>query len=254
MTDIDINWLLSITRKAGEIALEHFGNTKGTLKPDQSWVTQADLEIESYFRQELAAARPDDAILGEEGNDPAPDSPYVWAIDPIDGTRVFNHGLPIWGISIGLLYQGHPTLGAFLLPALGDLYHTDGQTAFYNGTPLTPPDPSIDPNALLLISEGAFQNATVDYPGKTLSLGSCAAHLCYVARGSAVGALDQAHIWDYAALSAILQVLGISLRYLSGEKLDYPALYDGRNVPEPTLACPATHFAPLQKAIVSLGP
>ena len=93
----------------------------------------------------------------------------------------------------------NPTLGAFLLPALGDLYHTDGQTAFYNGTPLTPPAPSIDPNALLLISEGAFQNATVDYPGKTLSLGSCAAHLCYVARGSAVGALDQAHIWDYAA-------------------------------------------------------
>ena len=132
MHDIDTNWLLNITQKAGDIALQHYGQTKGTLKPDNSWVTQADLDVEAYLRSELGKTRPNDAILGEEGDNPPPTSPTVWAIDPIDGTRVFNHGLPVWGVSIGALVEGIPTIGAFILPALGDIYYTDGTTAYLN--------------------------------------------------------------------------------------------------------------------------
>ena len=251
MTEIDTDWLIAITRRAGEIALSHFGNTRGSLKPDSSWVTQADLDVEAYLREELAKARPGDAILGEEGDNPAPQSSAVWAIDPVDGTRVFNHGLPVWGVSIGLILDGTPSAGAFYLPALGDLYHTDGKTAYCNGIALAPPEPVIDANAILLVSEGAYKAQHIRYPGKLLSMGSAAAHLCYVARGAAVGALDQAGVWDYAASAAILRVLGVPFHYASGAEVDFPTLYDGRPAPEPTLVCPPHLFAPLQAA---LGP
>ena len=249
MHDIDINWLLQITEKAGEIALNHFGQTQGTLKPDSSWVTQADLDVETYLRSELEKARPSDDILGEEGDNPPPTSDIVWAIDPIDGTRVFNHGLPVWGISIGALIEGIPTVGAILLPALGDIYYTDGNTAHLNATQLTPPAPIIDANALLMVSEGAFDRCDVEYKGKVISLGSAAANLCYVARGSAVGAIDQANIWDYAAGAAILGILDIPFTYLSGKKVDFTALYTQPAVPEPTLICPPQHFSTLQSGI-----
>ncbi len=250
MTQIDIDWLLDITRKAGDIALSHFGKTRGNLKPDNTWVTQADLAVEACLREELASARPNDAILGEEGDNPAPRSPTVWAIDPIDGTRAFNHGFPIWGVSIGMLQDGVPTLGAFILPALGDLYHTDGKTACCNGVALTPSAPAINANAVFLVSEGAYKHRKIDYSGKVLSLGSAAAHLCYVARGSAVGSLNQASIWDYAAGAAILRVLGVPFRYLSGAEVDFTLLYSGQSTPEPTLACPPRHFQTLQAALL----
>ncbi|MDE2999332.1 MAG: inositol monophosphatase [Gemmatimonadota bacterium] len=251
MTPIDVKWILDIAREAGGIALSHFGRTEGTLKADNSWVTQADVDVEAFLRKELESRRPNDAILGEEGANPTPSSPVVWAIDPIDGTRAFNHGLPVWGVSIGVFEDGEPTKGVFVLPVLGDVYYADGATAFYNGRALAPPAPVLDANALLLVSEGAFKRLRIDYPGKTLSLGSAAAHLCYVARGSAAGAFDHASIWDYAAGAAILNALGIRLRYLSGRTVDFEELFDAKAAPEPTLAAPDRHFGSLQRAFLS---
>ena len=248
MTPIDIGWILAMGREAAGIALSHFGRSEGRLKADHSWVTQADLEVEAFLRRELESRRPNDAVLGEEGADPPPSSPVVWAIDPIDGTRAFNHGLPVWGVSIGVFEDGEPTIGAFILPVLGDVYYTDGDSAFCNGRALTPPTPALDANAILLVSEGAFKRLRIDYPGKTLSLGSAAAHLCYVARGAAVGAFDHASIWDYAAGAAILKVLGIRLRYLSGRAMDFEELFRTKSAPEPTLAATDRHFGVLQRA------
>ncbi len=245
---IDIKWILDMVREAGGIALSHFGRTEGTLKADNSWVTQADVDVEAFLRREIESRRPNDAILGEEGANPTPSSPVVWAIDPIDGTRAFNHGLPVWGVSIGVFENGEPAMGAFILPAVGDVFYTDGVSAFCNGRALTPPAPALDANALLLVSEGAFKRLRIDYPGKTLSLGSAAAHLCYVARGSAVGAFDHASIWDYAAGAAILKVLGIRLRYLSGGSVDFEELFGAMAAPEPTLASTDLHFDALQRA------
>ena len=249
MHDVNIDWLLNVVREAGDIALSYFGRSTGTLKPDNSWVTEADLAVESAIREALLKARPGEAILGEEGQDGPPDSSRVWAIDPIDGTRAFNHGFPVWGISVGMIIDGLPVVGAFYLPVLDDLYHADGQGAFYNGVNLSAPSPPIGPNAVLLISEGAFGDLQVDYPGKVLGFGSATAHLCYVARGSAVGTLDRASIWDYAAAAAILRAVGIPLRYVSGREVDFTQLYDGRTVPEPTLICPERHFHTLQSAL-----
>ena len=247
--DLDVAWLVHLAREAGHLAYGFFGKASATLKADDSWVTEADLAVERFIREELRSSRPDDDIIGEEGDTTAVSSaPYVWAIDPIDGTRAFYHGFPVWGVSIGLLVEGMPYAGVFVLPALGDLYHTDGTTAFLNDVPLRPPNPPVDKNAVFLISEGAYQARTIDYPGKVLSLGSAAAHLCYVARGSAVGAMDQAGVWDYAAGAAILSTLGISARYVSGQAVAFTDMYDGRVVPEPTLFAPDAVFESLQRA------
>ena len=83
-----------------------------------------------------------------------------------------------------------------------------------------------------------------------ISLGSAAAHLCYVARGSAVGAMDKASVWDYAAGAAILQTQGIRCRHMSGSEVDFTQLYDGRAVQEPTLVAPDHCFEALQTAVV----
>ena len=248
---IDPAWINELAREAGEIALSFFGKTTGQLKSDHSWVTEADLTIEKFLRAAISQQRPQDAIIGEEGEkkiDPAAE--FVWALDPIDGTRVFNHGLPVWGVSIGVLKNGQPYLGAFILPVLGDLYHTDGHSAYLNGQILGIPEPPIDHNAVFLISEGAYKDRTVDYPGKVISLGSAAAHLCYVARGSAVGAMDKAGIWDYAAGAAILKAQGIKCRYVSGAEVDFETLYDGQAVSEPTLIAPDGLFDQLQASAI----
>lgn len=241
-SEIDVEWLLKLTRQAGKIARSYFGKTRVSTKPDCSWVTEADLAVEDYLRREIASAHPHDAILGEEGEDPYPRSERVWAIDPLDGTRCFNHGLPVWGVSVGMLQKGTPILGAFYLPMLDDLYHTDGTGTFLNGTLLAPPDPPIGPNAILLVNESVLVDYKIDFPGKIHSLGSTAAHICYIMRGSAVGAIGQAHIWDYAACAAMLRILNVPFRFLSGAAVEFANLYDGRRVPEPTLVCPPGRF------------
>mgnify|MGYP002635081124 FL=1 len=246
---IDPAWVLDLTQRAGEIASSFFGKTIGQLKSDKSWVTEADLTIEKFLRAAITAARPQDAIIGEEGDKKVdPSAEYVWALDPIDGTRVFNHGFPVWGVSVGILRNGVPHLGAFTLPEIGDTYHTDGVSAFVNTTRMNAPSPVIDHNAVFLVSEGAYKARAIDYPGKVISLGSAAAHLCYVARGSSVGAMDKAGIWDYAAGAAILKALGIKCRYVSGDELDFTSLYDGKAVDQPTLIAPDNCFDILQAA------
>ena len=125
MDNDEVTWMLGVAREAGNLALSFFGHTTGTLKPDSSWVTEADLAVEEFVREAIQSAHPDETIIGEETPiDPVDPSRRVWAIDPIDGTRAFNHGFPVWGVSIGLLEDGKPEAGAIVLPALNDLYHS----------------------------------------------------------------------------------------------------------------------------------
>jgi myo-inositol-1(or 4)-monophosphatase len=90
------------------------------VKADHSPVTIADRRTESHLRQCIQARFPDHGLLGEEYGQENSDSEYVWSIDPIDGTRSFITGSPIWGTLVALLHNGHPIVGATDLPVLGE--------------------------------------------------------------------------------------------------------------------------------------
>jgi len=114
------NTAVELARVAGERALEAFRRTivlefKG--KKADNPVTALDRETETFLRAELRAAFPEHGLLGEEHDDDiAEGARYVWVIDPIDGTMNFASGLPLFGISVGLLEDGVPVAGCIWVP------------------------------------------------------------------------------------------------------------------------------------------
>jgi histidinol-phosphatase len=121
MTDYDDDLMLALelASTAEEIALDRFraADLAVTTKPDRTPVTDADRAIERAIRDQLAEARPGDAVLGEEyGGEPA--TGRQWIVDPIDGTTNFLRGLPIWATLIALAVDGVPVVGVAAAPAL----------------------------------------------------------------------------------------------------------------------------------------
>lgn len=119
----DLALALAIAADADLIALDRYRaqDLDVQLKPDRSQVTDADKRVEQLVRRELEAARPDDAILGEEfGSDAPAGAPHrQWIVDPIDGTSNFVRGVPVWGLLLALAVDGVPQLGVVSAPALG---------------------------------------------------------------------------------------------------------------------------------------
>lgn len=96
-------------------------------------VTEADRQAERAIRAFIAEAFPDDGILGEEFGSERTDSRHLWIIDPIDGTRAFISGLPVWGTLVGVVEDGDAVAGLMSQPFTGELYYTTGAGAFYEG-------------------------------------------------------------------------------------------------------------------------
>jgi len=248
---MDIKFITDICKKAGAIGLKYFGRTTGNLKKDNTLVTEADIEIEKYLRREVSLRYPDQTILGEEAvSQERVKSDVVWAIDPVDGTRAFHHGFPIWSVSVGVIKNGEAWMGAVYAPVLDGLYYTDGERSFYNKMELVPGPGGIDPNSCFLVPGIFSRSWDINYPGTCLALGSTALHLCYVGQGAAAGMFAiKAAIWDLAGGAAILRPLGISLRYLSGERASFKELYDGREA-RPLIVCPDANFEVLSRSII----
>jgi histidinol-phosphatase len=125
---------VSAARQAGNITLEFFrtDDLVVNLKQDDTPVTIADHKAEQYLRDAIAAAFPKDGIFGEEFSERQGTSGYRWILDPIDGTKSFIHGVPLYGTLIGVEYGGQCVLGVIRIPALDEcLYAAKGQGAWY---------------------------------------------------------------------------------------------------------------------------
>jgi myo-inositol-1(or 4)-monophosphatase len=96
-------------------------------------VTVADRDAEAAMRRLIGATYPDHGVIGEEYGPDRPDAAFVWVLDPIDGTRSFIMGMPIWGVLIGLLHEGKPVLGMMAQPFTGERFAGDGRRAWYSG-------------------------------------------------------------------------------------------------------------------------
>ena len=106
---------------AGAVVLRYFQTgLDADDKADQSPVTVADREAEAVMRALLAARAPSHGIIGEEHGRENAGAEYVWVLDPIDGTKAFLTGKPLFGTLVGLLHHGVPVLGIIDQPVLGD--------------------------------------------------------------------------------------------------------------------------------------
>ncbi len=233
----DLDNIKELARAAGDIALGYFRNTTVTMKADDTPVTAADKAIERFLTTQLRQAYPDFGILGEEGADFDQDAAYRWVLDPIDGTNAFAAGLPVWGISIGLMQGSQPLAGVIYLPAVDDCFAVDLEgPATLNDRPIhvIAPGQPISSESIILGSADAHLRWDIRFPGKVRAFGSCAAHFCYVAAGSALAGLNtHTAIWDIAAALPILQRAGGAAELLSGAPLSLESATRGVKIPEP---------------------
>jgi len=117
---------------AGKLAMSHFDcGVTVEWKADESPVTVADRQAETYLRALILKHFPNDALLGEEHGEGTGSSGYRWIMDPIDGTRSFVRGIPIWATLVGLEYKGELVAGVAHLPAMAQTYRAlRGEGAF----------------------------------------------------------------------------------------------------------------------------
>ncbi|MEX2502347.1 MAG: inositol monophosphatase family protein [Trueperaceae bacterium] len=123
MAELDamLDLALDLTDRAGRLTLGYFrGGTRPEWKADATPVTVADREAETLIRHELERVHPDHAVVGEEFGVQDGTAPYRWWIDPIDGTKAFVRGVPLYGVLIGVEREGVPVLGVAAFPALGE--------------------------------------------------------------------------------------------------------------------------------------
>jgi histidinol-phosphatase len=135
--DLDnlMEFAVRTAQRAGEITLRHFGAVATERKGDGTEVTAADRESEVYLLHAIAEAFPDDGILGEEGGAAESRTGRRWIVDPIDGTRSFSSGVPLYGVLIALEDRGVPVLGCCHLPALAEtVVAAAGAGAWHNGS------------------------------------------------------------------------------------------------------------------------
>ena len=133
-----VNFAKELAHEAAKEIMPWFMNAALVVdsKSDQSPVTIADRNAESRMREMIAQQYPNHGVIGEEFGEQRKDAEYVWVLDPIDGTKSFAAGCPLFGTLIALLYRGEPVLGVIHLPALRQLCIGDGKSTYLNDKPV----------------------------------------------------------------------------------------------------------------------
>ena len=149
-----LDTILSITKDAANIPRKHFrAGVDVAYKSDASPLTVADQGTEAFIREALEQHFPDHGILGEEFAERTGSSAFQWIIDPIDGTRSFISGMPLYGMLAGLLEHGIPVLGVVRMPELDEVFTGDGTRATLNGAPIKVAETTRLDQAMLYINE-----------------------------------------------------------------------------------------------------
>ena len=245
------SFLAQLARESGDFIRPHFGNLALAVesKSDASPVTLADRGAEQLLRHRIAEKFPTHGIIGEEFGSENANAEFVWVLDPIDGTKSFITGVPLFATLIALLHQGQPILGAIHQPILGQLVLGDNATATLNDRPIRCRTTTHLEDATLLTSDplniAKYQPASASrydalaQRAKLYRTWGDAYGYLLVATGWADIMLDPImNPWDIAALVPIIRGSGGIITDWHGAA-PYPA--------ESTLACatPALHAAVL---------
>lgn len=233
-----------IVERASQIAMGYFRAPLDLeAKADDSPVTVADRTTEAFIRKELARAFPEDGIFGEEFGTDNPDAEAIWFIDPIDGTRSFITGNPLFGMLLGRFTSNVPQIGIVRMPALDETYvGARGRSATLNGETITCRNTVNLNEAMVYINEAERLNQ--DNPERFSRL--CAvghtrrmAYDCYPHALVASGRIDAVvdfglEPYDYLPLVGLVEAAGGVMCDWKGDPLGLES--DGRVV---TAATPA---------------
>ena len=224
----DLDGLLALAesaaRQAGRLALEGRRSATGLDQTTKSSmtdiVTQYDRAAEAAIVELLLGARPEDAIIGEEGTDREGSSGYGWYVDPIDGTTNFVYDQPAWATSVAVSYEGEMLAGAVYVPVADELFAAAlGRGATLNGVPISVSGATVLGQAL--VGTGFAYRADIrEQQAKVVAnligavrdirrLGSAAVDLCYVA-AARLDVYYEEHLnsWDAAAGELIAREAG----------------------------------------------
>jgi len=212
-------FIADLAQQSGDFIRPLFGDlslaveTKGDLSP----VTAADRGAEALLRGLIAQKFPAHGIIGEEFGSERADAEFVWVLDPIDGTKSFITGVPLWGTLIALLHEGQPVLGCIHQPILKQLVIGDGTVTTLNGQPVRCRATTRIEDATVLTSDplnpakyqhGPAHDALLARARLTRTWGDCYGYLL-VACGWADAMLDPImNPWDIAALVPVIRGAG----------------------------------------------
>lgn len=229
-------YAVEIARGAGAILGRHFGSSLNIEYKDKNQsdpVTNADKESQDFLRRAILERFPGHGVLGEEDKEdesPAPD--FVWVLDPLDGTKNFLSGLPLYACSVGVLYRGAPVAGAVFIPWPADgggavLHARRGGGAFMDDQPISvlrAEEPR--GNALVTLPGGLGAMFRFDKPmrgkvGEVRMTGSIAYELVMVARGVTQYTITTAPaLWDAAGgVMVVMEAGGLVMRGRRVKKL-----------------------------------
>ncbi len=215
-----LDFALDAAWQAGRLTLQYFQAAFDVeWKQDESPVTVADRGAEQLLRRLIEAKYPDHAIVGEEfGDDHARDATFRWILDPIDGTRSFIRGVPLYAVLVGLEVEGEMVVGVANFPGLNEVVAAArGEGTRWNGRPCRVSQTSALSESLVCYTDGA--NFAPQGKGERWARLASRAHTqrgwgdayghVLVATGRAEAMLDPVmSVWDCAALLPILQEAG----------------------------------------------
>ena len=215
----DLELALALADAADAISLPRFrtGLTIET-KPDLTPVTEVDRAVEVELRRLIGDARPDDAILGEEYGVEG-DSARRWILDPIDGTKNYSRGVPVWATLIALEVDGRVQVGVVTAPSLSRRWWADRGSGAFAGA-----------DRMQVSAVGRVEDAVLSFPldrqlpslaeraWHVRGIGDFWAHML-VAEGAVDGALDATGlgVWDLAAVQVIVEEAGGRFTDVGGE-------------------------------------
>ncbi|MBR8830534.1 MAG: Fructose-1,6-bisphosphatase/inositol-1-monophosphatase [Chroococcopsis gigantea SAG 12.99] len=255
----------SSTKAVGEKLIVLSGKITATKKNDGTLVTEADRIADAQLRSLITSTFPNHGVLTEETTHIFPDKDWCWIIDPIDGTTNFSHGLPIWGISLGLVYRGTPVFGFVYIPNLSKSYYgywSDRDDlniptgAYCNGESIHTSDALPDKNNLFNLCARSTKILAKPFPCKIRMIGVASYNILLVADGAALGGVEATpKIWDIAGVWPIIQAAGGCFISLGEENL-FP-LTVGENYRDksyPCLVVARSELVPIFKPLVhSIG-